>query len=177
MCLEVLEEILAHKNDTLVGKNASDAGFSSDLKAGKGKGKMELQKRLWIILRRSAEEQENAITDLNDIMNQLSIELEKNSESSLDIAHKTQETVHRMIETKDKMEFLEFSISEIEATYISVGIIANMVRNNAQDIQKAVEGLEQISSVVKQNVTILQGSEQTAQKLAVESEQLLGLIE
>lgn len=41
MCLEVLEEILAHKNDTLVGKNASDAGFSSDLKAGKGKGKID----------------------------------------------------------------------------------------------------------------------------------------
>ncbi|MBD5089454.1 MAG: hypothetical protein HDT30_11725 [Clostridiales bacterium] len=59
-------------------------------------------------------------------MNQLSIELEKNSESSLDIAHKTQETVHRMIETKDKMELLEFSISEIEATNKSVGIIANM---------------------------------------------------
>ncbi|MBD5087616.1 MAG: hypothetical protein HDT30_02200 [Clostridiales bacterium] len=52
-----------------------------------------------------------------------------------------------------------------------------MVRNNAQDIQKAVEGLEQISSVVKQNVTISQESEQTAQKLAVESERLLGLIE
>lgn len=126
---------------------------------------------------RGTEEQENAITDLNDIMNQLSIELEKNSESSLDIAHKTQETVHRMIETKDKMELLEFSISEIEATNKSVGIIANMVRNNAQDIQKAVEGLEQISSVVKQNVTISQESEQTAQKLAVESERLLGLIE
>ncbi|MDE7425503.1 MAG: methyl-accepting chemotaxis protein [Lachnospiraceae bacterium] len=410
------KEILAHKNDTLVGKNASDAGFSSDLKAGKGKGKIDGTKGYYVIeeyegmligtflpqseyyevrfnqtmmvsislvlvfliliyminkmvdrkivkgikqiadnlyeiaegnlelvvdekenpefemlsnsinkmvnnikehlqnnvelldqqkssmdqnihlienvkavcsnidgisketldnskaISRGTEEQENAITDLNAIMNQLSIELEKNSESSLDIAHKTQGTVHRMIETKDKMELLESSISEIadtsmkieaiiaeinsiaeqtnllslnasieaaragemgkgfavvatevgelatrssqaaketndlitnsiravengkhitdmavkdfinavdeiEATNKSVGIVANMVRNNAQDIQKAVEGLEQISSVVKQNVTISQESEQTAQKLAVESERLLGLIE
>lgn len=410
------KEILAHKNDTLVGKNASDAGFSFDLKAGKGKGKIDGIKGYYVIeeyegmligtflpqseyyevrfnqtimvsisliivfliliyminkmvdrkivkgikqiadnlyeiaegnlelvidekenpefemlsnsinkmvsnikehlqnntellnqqkssmdqnfhlienvkavcsnidgisketldnskaISRGTEEQENAITDLNDIMNQLSIELEKNSESSLDIAHKTQGTVHRMIETKDKMELLESSISEIadtsmkieaiiaeinaiadqtnllslnasieaaragemgkgfavvatevgelatrssqaaketndlimnsiravengkeitdmavkdfinvvdeiEATNKSVGIVANMVRNNAQDIQKAVEGLGQIFSVVKQNVTISQESEQTAQKLAVESERLLGLIE
>lgn len=221
---------------------------------------------------RGTEEQENAITDLDGIMNQLSMELEKNSESSLEIAHKTQNTVHTMIETKDKMELLESSISEIadtsikieaiiaeinsiaeqtnllslnasieaaragemgkgfavvatevgelatrssqaaketnelitnsiravengknitdmavkdfihvvdeiESTNKSVSIVANMVRNNAQDIQKAVEGLEQISNVVKQNVMISQESEQTAQKLAVESKRLLELVE
>lgn len=221
---------------------------------------------------KGTEEQENAITDLNSIMNQLSIELERNSESSMEIAHKTQNSVQTMIETKDKMELLESSISEIadtsikieaiiaeinsiaeqtnllslnasieaaragemgkgfavvatevgelatrssqaakqtndlitnsiravengknitdmavkdfihvvdeiESTNKSVSTVANMVRNNAQDIQKAVEGLEQISSVVKQNVMISQESEQTAQKLAVESERLLELVE
>lgn len=221
---------------------------------------------------KGTEEQENAITDLNSIMNQLSIELERNSESSMEIAHKTQSSVQTMIETKDKMELLESSISEIadtsikieaiiaeinsiaeqtnllslnasieaaragemgkgfavvatevgelatrssqaakqtndlitnsiravengknitdmavkdfihvvdeiESTNKSVSTVANMVRNNAQDIQKAVEGLEQISSVVKQNVMISQESEQTAQKLAVESERLLELVE
>lgn len=221
---------------------------------------------------RGTEEQENAITDLNGIMNQLSKELEKNSESSREIAHKTQNSVQTMIETKDKMELLESSISEIadtsikietiiaeinsiaeqtnllslnasieaaragemgkgfavvatevgelatrssqaaketndlitnsiravengknitdmvvndfihvvdeiESTNKSVSTVADMVRNNAQDIQKAVEGLEQISNVVKQNVTISQESEQTAQKLAVESERLLELVE
>lgn len=221
---------------------------------------------------RGTEEQENAITDLNDIMNQLSTELERNSESSMEIANKTQSTVDRMIETKNKMELLESSISEIAETSVkieaiiaeinsiaeqtnllslnasieaaragelgkgfavvamevgelaarssqaaretndlitnsihavengknitdmavgdfiqvvdeikstnkSVGIVANMVRNNAQDIQKAVEGLGQISSVVKQNITISQDSQQTAQKLAEESERLLALVE
>lgn len=218
------------------------------------------------------EEQENAIADLNDIMNQLSSELEKNSESSLDIVRKTQDMVHRVIETKDKMELLETSIreiadtsekieaiiseidsiaeqtnllslnasieaaragemgkgfavvatevgalasrsaqaaketselimnsiravengkhitdmavedfihvaDEIESTSRSVGELADIVRDNAQDIHKAVEGLEQISGVVRQNVKISQESEQTAQKLATESERLLGLVE
>ena len=66
---------------------------------------------------------------------------------------------------------------EIESTSESVGGLADIVRDNAQDIQKAVVGLEQISDVVKQNVQISQESEQTAQKLATESERLLGLIE
>lgn len=221
---------------------------------------------------KGTEEQENAITDLNGIMNQLSSELEKNSESSLDIAGKIQDMVHRVIETKDKMGLLESSIreiadtskkieaiiaeidsiaeqtnllslnasieaaragemgkgfavvatevgelasrsvqaanetselimdsiravengkhitdmaveefihvaDEIESTSRSVGDLADIARDNAQDIQKAVEGLEQISGVVRQNVQISQESEQTAQKLATESERLLGLVE
>lgn len=221
---------------------------------------------------RGTEEQENAIANLNGIMNQLSSELEKNSESSLDIARKTQDMVHSVVETKDKMELLESSIreiadtsaqieaiiaeinsiaeqtnllslnasieaaragemgkgfavvatevgalatrsaqaaketnelimnsiravengkqitemavedfihvaDEIESASRSVGDLADIVRDNAQDIHKAVEGLEQISGVVRQNVQISQESEQTAQKLATESERLLGLIE
>lgn len=52
-----------------------------------------------------------------------------------------------------------------------------MVRNNAEIVQTAVQSLEQISGVVKRNVHVSQESEQTAQKLANESERLQEMID
>lgn len=148
------KKILAHKNDKLIGEDAVKSGFPSDLKAGEGSGKIDgisketLDNSKTISI--GTEEQENAVIDLNKIMNHLSSELTKNSESSLEIAHTTQATVQKMLETKDKMELLENSITDIANTSMKIESI-----------------IEEINSI----------AEQTAQKLANESERLQEMID
>lgn len=78
------------------------------------------------------EEQENAVVDLNEVMNHLSMELAKNSESSLNIAHTTQGTVQRMLETKDKMGLLEDSITEIANTSMKIETIIAEINSIAE---------------------------------------------
>lgn len=78
------------------------------------------------------EEQENAVVDLNEVMNHLSSELAKNSESSLEIANTTQATAQKMLETKDKMELLKDSITEIANTSMKIETIIAEINSIAK---------------------------------------------
>ena len=75
------------------------------------------------------------------------------------------------------MENFEGMTEEVESANSHVKGMASMVRDNAEEISRAMEGLKKIEHVVEQNVVISENSKQVSESMAKETERLKELME
>ena len=74
------------------------------------------------------------------------------------------------------MENFDGMAEEVESANRHVKGMASMVRSNAEEISRAMEGLTKIEYVVEQNVSISENSKQVSESMAKETERLKELM-
>lgn len=77
-------------------------------------------------------EQEQAVEELKQTMNELSSKMGESADASTNIADMTEEAVNKLLQTKEKMEFLETSIDEISNTSIEIEKIIGEINSIAE---------------------------------------------